>query len=260
LLVGLVAFTWRVLGRRPPFALEGEPFSLTLPTCGIDPLATTASLLALSVSVFTLRGVKGPAALEPGHTVYSLLFLVVAGNLAVALSLLYNRPSRVARLWFGPEATEAQLGVVRSHLARATVRSAGFVLGVAGLVLVVPSYFSIPLVAEASVMAIVAAVLLDAREEWRFRARHPDLAPAWTVNRLYAVQPALEALGAAGIEAFPRGLRHRSLLQFFGPYVPVTLLVPAQRVEEAQLIVRERLLGSSDSEVKEGGQAGAQAA
>lgn len=61
------------------------------------------------------------------------------------------------------------------------------------------------------------------------------------MQRVYAVQPAMEELQKAGIPVFPRGLHHRTLLQFLGPYVPVTLLVPVERVEDAERIVRARL-------------------
>jgi len=89
---------------------------------------------------------------------------------------------------------------------------------------------------------LCTGIALDLFEEWGFRCSHGALLGVWPVHRVYAVQPALEALEAAGIPAFPRGLHHRTLLQFLGPYVPVTLLVPIDKVEEAERIVRARLV------------------
>ncbi len=86
------------------------------------------------------------------------------------------------------------------------------------------------------------AVVVDLAGEWRFRRLHSRLIGVWPVHRVYAVQPALKALTDASIPAFPRGLHHRTLLQFFGPYVPVTLLVPAAQATEAERIVRARLV------------------
>ena len=54
--------------------------------------------------------------------------------------------------------------------------------------------------------------------------------------RVYAAEPALQALAAAGIPAFPRALRYRSLFHFFAPWAPVELLVPAERALEAEAI------------------------
>jgi hypothetical protein len=48
-------------------------------------------------------------------------------------------------------------------------------------------------------------------------------------------------LALAGI---PRALRHGALLSFWGPYVPVEVLVPAPRGEEAQARLRALMLGS----------------
>ncbi len=87
-----------------------------------------------------------------------------------------------------------------------------------------------------------AAVVLDVGKEWRFRRSHDDLVRVWPVHRVYAVQPAQQALHAAGIPAFARGLHHRTLLQFFGPYVPIALLVPAAKAAQAERIVRDRLV------------------
>ena len=107
-------------------------------------------------------------------------------------------------------------------------------------------FFNLPLLMDLTVLVVGTAVVLDLAKEWRFRRAHPELARAWPVHRVYAIQPALQALQAAGIPAFPRGLHHRTLLQLFGPYVPVTLLVPEEKAEEAEHLVGARLADPRD--------------
>ena len=47
----------------------------------------------------------------------------------------------------------------------------------------------------------------------------------------------LKALSAAGIPAFPRGRRHRTLWNFFAPFVPVEILVPIEHAPRAEALL-----------------------
>jgi hypothetical protein len=84
---------------------------------------------------------------------------------------------------------------------------------------------------------VVTAVILDLVAEWRFRRRHGALVPVWPLHRLYAVDPALDLLHAAGIPAHPRSVHARTLLQFFAPYLPVDLLVPEADAARARALL-----------------------
>jgi hypothetical protein len=50
----------------------------------------------------------------------------------------------------------------------------------------------------------------------------------------------LKALETAGIPAFARGRRYRTLWNFVAPFVPVDILVPAAHAGAAEAIVRVR--------------------
>ena len=54
-------------------------------------------------------------------------------------------------------------------------------------------------------IVVLAAVLLDVVYDWRFRARHGKVVAVRPLHRLYAVDPALEALDTAGIPALAGG-------------------------------------------------------
>ena len=64
----------------------------------------------------------------------------------------------------------------------------------------------------------------------------------WPEHRPYAVAAARAALAAEGIPVHARGEELRRLLQFFGPYVPIELMVPRADVERATTILTEVLL------------------
>jgi len=243
--VAACVLTSRALARKPPFSLEATPFALEIPPSGVDPLAVAASLLMVPATVGAFIG-HSVDLHQLGSFGYSVSDLLLVASSGVALSLLYNQPRRVAQVWFGRGASESELGTIRKQLAGAALRGTALLLVVAGLVAVTP-WLNVPTI-DLLLLVVATAIALDLGKEWTFRRSHRNLVPAWPVHRVYAVQPALAALGAAGIPAFPRGLHHRTLLQFFGPYVPVTLLVPAEKAEEAERIVCARLVPDSMKE------------
>lgn len=87
---------------------------------------------------------------------------------------------------------------------------------------------------------LVTAIVCDLIREWHAREHHPDLVPVWDVHQPYVVPPLLLCLKNEGIRVFPQNLFFRSLLQFFGPYVPIRILVPADQASAADAILRER--------------------
>jgi hypothetical protein len=245
--IATVVCTWLALGRLFPFRIQGQPFTLELPPCGIDPLTVPRVLLAYPVLVCSLLGLRGDQ-FGLGTPAYSILGLLIAASLGGVCSLLYNQPRRVASVWFGPNPTEAMVGAVRKQLASAAILGTVLMLGIfiAQLLLsnrlVGSGVHSSSELFDLALLAILTAVVRDLLQEWRFRRGQPKLVPVWPVHRVYAVQPALRALEQAGIAAFPRGLHHRTLLQFFGPFVPITLLVPPEKADDAARILRELLL------------------
>ena len=81
---------------------------------------------------------------------------------------------------------------------------------------------------------VIAVVAYDAANEWQARRAHAGLVSAWPMQRVQAVELALETLKKAGIPAFARGFGHRMMLQVFGPFVPVDILVRREHRDEAQ--------------------------
>jgi len=165
--------------------------------------------------------------------------VALIGGICVLEAWLFNRPRRVADAWrqaSGAGTDDAQL--------RDRVRSA-FARGLAWSLAVCWALAAADwLCAEAKLvfsvvnLTVIACVVMDVAGELRFRSRHGALAPVWPVHRLYILSGMLQALEAAGIPAYARARRHRTLWSFLMPYVPVDILVPmafAQRAEEILL-------------------------
>ena len=111
-------------------------------------------------------------------------------------------------------------------------RSAVYVLGLAmlgwflGRQLDLPSSILVPLVA-------VVAVVLDVVAEAAAIRRHGGLVAVWPEHRLYAVDGALAALERGGIPSLARSVHQRVLWHFFAPFIPIQIMVPRERAEEA---------------------------
>ena len=148
-------------------------------------------------------------------------------------------------------AGSVRAGALLDALRGANRRSVATVVAVA----FVPTGFALfgaPVTIPAAAVlevAILVAVARDLRGEAGFRRRAAvPLVTALPVHRVYAVEPALQALAAAGIPAFPRALRYRTLFHFFAPWAPVEILVPADRVQVAEEICVRVVVGDAPLE------------
>jgi hypothetical protein len=65
------------------------------------------------------------------------------------------------------------------------------------------------------------------------------------LHPVFAVEPVLRALGAAGIEPLARTRHFRALFHFFAPYAQIEILVPSERAAEAQAICDRVVFGTA---------------
>ena len=211
-----------------------------LPASGLVPINLFAGLALFVATFLTFSEFTAQLAsvVRPGSWIYESLqvaFVVVFTPLFVRL---FHPPARMAALHQRPV-----------PLIRPVVLTMAFLLALAFLSLLGQQIGSLGLVVP--LVAAVAAVE-DVMREARMRAAHPDLVSVWPLHALYAIEPVVDALGAAGIPAHPRGVHFRSLFQFFAPYLPVEILVPRASAEEAERIVRDVLArtGASGEQLK----------
>lgn len=116
----------------------------------------------------------------------------------------------------------AMLPRIGGELGAAAVPSSGFVIA----------------------LAMAFAVAVDLAGEWRARALAGALVPVRPLHRVYAVEPVLAALRAAGIPGHARTHRFRALFHFFAPYAPIEILVAPERAQEADAIAA-RVVGAA---------------
>jgi hypothetical protein len=165
--------------------------------------------------------------------------------LSLGFGVLFNRPSKVWAASSDPQDPASPSPVdMRVAVVRGVIWSAVFVVGleligrfVGAAVPDLPLIGVVPLV-------MFAAVGLDVYDEFRASQRYGDLVAVWPEHRVYAVDRALSALESADIPALARGIHHRTLWHFYAPYIPVEIMVPQSKSEEARAILQITMLGA----------------
>jgi hypothetical protein len=224
LLVG--ATLWMFSPYRLPTDEElPHPALLSRPGCGLAPL----SIIPLGLTLITKlgSGLRPPSDLLP-----TLVLGVIA---AILFAILFNRQERVTAFWkaLAPNPVE---GIPNTKVV--------IMEGVLFTVLAVLVQFCLVqrlgVRGAPNVAAVILAtgVISDLARDWRAYERDPSLIPVWEIHQLYAVEPAMRLLKDKGIAAYAQALRARSLLQFFGPYVPVRILVPASEAASAYSLLQ----------------------
>ncbi|WP_437312680.1 SecDF P1 head subdomain-containing protein [Sorangium sp. So ce385] len=227
--------SYRAAAERPP----PPPLSIATPASGIVPLTLAASLVTVPGLVGTWLGASfdGAARFLSGERAGTAAALLAVIALGVALSWAFHAPARVAAVAAATDPEGRSRGALeaeaRAAMPRAVARTLVYVVALLAVSEVTWRVSGHALNAVA--LALATALALDIAAEWRARRALPDLAPVWPEHRPYALDAARAALQAAGIPVHARGEHQRRLLQFFGPYVPIVLMVPrgaAKRAEE----------------------------
>jgi SecY len=170
----------------------------------------------------------------------ALLLAALAFPLSWVIHLAVSSPNCLANELPGAAAEAARFAaVLRRRLPVATLILAFSAAGLAAWTIWRPE---MPAPLTFIGIAAVVASLFDLVEEVRFTARHGRTERVLSFDNVYLAQHLTEVLKDAGIDALPRARRYRSLLFFFGALVKIELLVPADRLTEAQeLVAREKL-------------------
>jgi preprotein translocase subunit SecY len=243
--VAVVAIaTWGATRLRREVRTGERHFVLRLPTAGLAPMVLAASLLMLPAQ---LGGIFYPStffspitnALIPGSSLYSWTNLILVAILTFLLSLAFHRPRAIAGLLArrpGPPLAGEELAEwSRGPLTASILFSVLFL----GAVITVGDWLARRdhFMAQPILLVIGTTVILDLAAEWRARRSDEAWVAVWPLHRVWAVDVAIEALAEHGIACHARALRFRSMWHFFAPHVPIDLLVPSARAEEATRIL-----------------------
>jgi hypothetical protein len=243
-LVAAIA-SWIVRASAKPAGADGRS-SLALPVLasGTAPVIFVATLLTLPPvpkAYFHALDELLPRLPDIGPRTVLALELGAASLATVVLSRLFQAPRRVTRVIARAEALKGRhdvdLVTIKAQASRllwvTTAKSLLFIVMAELLLLTSPRAPQAWFNAIWFWPFIGPAIAFDLFDEWRARRRHPDLVSVWPEHRPYAAHAARTILEQANIVVLLRGLHHRTCLQFFGPYVPVDIMVPAAYAEQA---------------------------
>ncbi|MCK6586972.1 MAG: SecY family transport protein [Polyangiaceae bacterium] len=218
---------------------------LPCPTSGLAPLVAAPALLMLPDTLAQLHiSLGGVYYFLLKFELHTPIYLAIVAGLAIGFSRLWNPPEQIAevRARARQDDIESHAAEAKRDLRQATNKTLALLLGMALL-----KELSLRLVGyhiNLIVILMITAVVLDIRAEWRARLASPDLVPIWAEHRPFAVSAALSALSKEGIAAHAQSLQSRVLLQFFGPFVPILIMVRPGQAETARRLAHRVLAGT----------------
>jgi hypothetical protein len=221
---------------RPPRTGSDKPSWRPLPGSTIQPISASGALLGLPA----IFGLSFARELQSSAVVYNILFAALIACLGSLLGWLFFRPDQLAAMWklWRPETNEApHRQWAAAQLPWVLSTSFAFCAGLALAPSLIAYLINAPLYLGLTVTVMVTAIIADVFDEARARHQLGPLIAIRPLSRLTELEPALSALSAANIPAFPRSGRYRVLLGFFAPYAPLTLLVPIGKADEARKIL-----------------------
>jgi hypothetical protein len=207
------------------------PLYVRLPSSSAGPIAAVA-FLAVEVPRLLRLG-----NLDRGGAVSIALQGAVAVAVSVALTYALHPPETVAQRWAPGEVAPDDEAVKRARAAvrTAAARSAALLFAtLAGSILARDLLGYFPGVGS---LFVLTAVGLDLAAAWKAHRAGGALSTVGSTEDVDSADAAAYALEAAGIAVYQRGVHHRSVLQIFGPYVPIDLMVPEAHADEAKRIL-----------------------
>jgi hypothetical protein len=232
--VALAVLHWRV---RAPGRV-----AIPLPASGTLPLYAGAGLLAVLAALGALH-VHLPHALDGAlRRLDETWGIAFAAMLAVtfAWSVAFARPGR-RRAELAPMLEPAD----RTSWLQATALSAA-VLAALFVIDRIRTYDDLWFASSPVLVIVMVAVIVDAMADWNARET-ADLIAVWPLHDPLLVDAARDRLDAAGIPHHVQSTRLRSLLWIAGSYVPMMVLVPADRAEAAHVLLRDWLSSPSSN-------------
>ena len=207
-----------------------HPDLISRPACGVSPLAFLGVFIAVA-NVWTLS--KGSGSVSTNSNGLNLLLI---GLISCAFAFLFNPPHRIATFW------EKLVGFSKDQSPQLVTVLPECVLFIvmAGALELWGSQWIGVYVPAVSVTIVATAIFIDLVVEFRARQRCHTLVPVWEIHQVYAVAPTLRMLETVNIKAFATNKSLRSMVQFFGPHVPIQIMVPLEDAPRARTLLEAR--------------------
>ncbi|TDP75272.1 SecY translocase [Bradymonas sediminis] len=225
----------------PPTGIDWRRWGIIAPTMGFVSLNWAyemPTLIAAIKNYYVDVPSHGAGHPSPG---WNADFFIVIGVLilgGIFASMLFYRQRYVLGLWsavaevFDPSYEPAKL---KAHFKSAWIKAVQLSLAFVVVVFVADTVtHGIIGLLGAIIVGWSVAIAIDLQREISFRLQHGALGVVDEVHRLYVLPPELALIERRGIPVLARATCMRSLFHFFGPYIPIELMVPIARVEEAQ--------------------------
>lgn len=234
----------KVASATRPTGESSVPSMVPFPVSGFVPLTAASIVLSLPMTLEPLLQTGGALVhwLQRSQVVYFSVTGFVVIDAALIFGWLFFRPVAVGRLWAKWVAGVDEIAVVaraRTLLPRALVLAGAGLLVMTLLGPVISNVINLNVSPGLIQVLWVTFILLDLREEWAARERLGLVVSVASLQRTAEVEPVAHVLRRAGIPFHVRSLAYRTVLQFFGPYVPIEFLVPVARVDEARAMLGE---------------------
>jgi hypothetical protein len=223
--------------------VDWRRWTVMMPTMGFVSLAWTYSIPNFLDLLEQQYGVQAIGKLATpvfgdltGWFVLQCIILVLGG---IAASWLFYRPGNVLDLWeavagaFDPDVRRDEL---REHFEGEWKHAVALSIAFVAAIFLAETFAGggVLAVLGATLVGWIVALALDLQSEVAFRLRHGRVDVADEVHRLYALPVAVDLIERRGIPTLARARCMRSLLHFFGPHIPIEILVPVERVAEAR--------------------------
>ncbi|MBL9175196.1 MAG: hypothetical protein JNL10_16780, partial [Verrucomicrobiales bacterium] len=208
------------------------------PACGLTPITLTSSAIAVVAAALQPVLQMNEAIRTVERFPKMLVFLSI--GFAMVWTYLFQRPVYVANAWrrLYPDPPE---GI--PSLKRVVPECVLFIAVLAGLHAWIVFRLGPAWNGYLPSLWLLVGVGHDLVEEIRFRRGCPTATRVWEIHQMYAVAPTVRLLASEGIPVFAAGARFRALMQFFGPYAPVRILVPSDVAPRARALVDARWFG-----------------
>ena len=247
LMLGALAWTVVLLGRAGRNGTGSLPTAVPFPVSSTVGWAGAGALMALpaTLSVWMPEAARVAQLFQTSQWLYSGLFLFLAFDLALVFGLLFFRPGIISELWVkwvpGVDPTSV-VAAARALLPVGLGLSIGATVGVPMVLMLFGSWTGVPEAATFGMLVLpLTCAIADVVDEWKALRRLGPLISVWEIQRTAEVEPIFHLLRSAGIEAHARSFLFRATQQFFAPWIPVGILVPATREAEARALLATRL-------------------
>ena len=247
LMLAAVAWGTMRLGRAGRDGRGALPAAVPFPVSSDGAWALASALMALPVTVGAWLPEASMLArrLQSSHWLYMGILLFLAFDVALAFGYLFFRPRVIGELWVKWVPGVDQTSVVASARALLPVAlgiSIGATVAMPLVLMQFGSWVGIPTAATLGLLVLsLTCAVVDVADEWSALRRLGPLISVWEVQRTAEIEPIFHLLRTAGIEAHARSFLLRATQQFFGPFIPVGILVPVAREAEARALLASRL-------------------